>query len=204
MAFDLELDFDVIYMEYSVNDGQSWNLLGSPSDIKWYNSNNSSCDNCVGGQWTGEAEKANPNGGTNGMKRQYTKDLSAFGSASSTPRPSILFRYVFKSDEAVSEDGAIIDNFSIESTLSNKEVSFNGFKVYPNPVQNEIMISSFSASSDPLQVSLFDLQGRLIKKVNIPVSGTDYTIDVSAIPSGFYLIKITQGLLVNTTKIIKQ
>ena len=204
MAFDLELDYDVIYMEYSVNDGQSWNLLGSPSDIKWYNSNNASCANCVGGQWTGEAEIANPNGGTNGTKRQYTKDLSAFGSASASPRSGILFRYVFKSDQGVSEDGAIIDNFSVESALSSKEVSFIGFKVYPNPVQNEIMISTSSASADPLQVSLFDLQGRLIKKTAIPVSGTSHTIDVSAIPSGFYLIKITQGLLVNTTKVIKQ
>jgi hypothetical protein len=204
MAFDLELDYDVLYMEYSINGGQSWDLLGSPSDIKWYNSNNASCANCVGGQWTGEAETANPNGGTNGTKRQYTTDLSAFGSASASPRSSILFRYVFKSDEGVNEDGAIIDNFSIETALSNKEVSFTGFKIYPNPVRNEITISSSSASADPLQISLFDLQGRLIKKVSISVSGTNHTIDVSAIPSGFYLIKITQGLLVNTTKIIKQ
>ncbi len=207
MAFDLEQDFDVIYMQYSTDNGNSWDILGNTSDSNWYNSNNSSCANCVGSQWTGEAEKSNPRGGTNGTKRQYSKSLAQFGSGSSTPQSNIIFRYVFHSDEAAAEDGAIIDNFVVEGTLSNNnEAVFNRLSIYPNPADTQINISMISELNEPLKVSLFDLQGRLIKNVSFEtsISNINELIDISTIPSGFYILKIAQGTLIYNTKIVKK
>lgn len=207
MAFDLEIDFDVIYMQYSVDNGLTWSILGSNLDRNWYNSDNSSCANCVGAQWTGEAEKTDPNGGNFGTKKQYRQNLSQFGSASLTPQTNIIFRYVFRSDEFLNEDGAIIDNFVIEGrTLSNKENTFNKIAVYPNPVENLINVSLISESNDVIIISLFDSLGRLIKRKEFEtsVSDSNKNLDVSTIPPGVYFLKIEQGSLIYNSKIIKK
>lgn len=206
MAFDLEIDFDVIYMQYSLDNGLTWNVLGSNFDSNWYNSDNSSCANCVGGQWTGESEKIDPNGGTFGTKKQYRQNLSQFGSASLTPQTNIIFRYVFRSDEFLNEDGAIIDNFVIEGTLSNKENTFSKIAVYPNPVENLINVSLISESNDVIIISLFDSLGRLIKRKEFETTVAESTknLDVSIIPAGVYFLKISQGSLIYNSKIIKK
>ena len=58
MKFDLEQNWDVVYVQYSTNFGASWTVLGTMG-AGWYNSNRtqattgSDCYNCPGAQWTG-------------------------------------------------------------------------------------------------------------------------------------------------------
>ena len=57
MAYDLEQDFDVVYVEYSLDDGANWQLLGTTnSQPNWYTSDRTfassggtDCQNCPGG-----------------------------------------------------------------------------------------------------------------------------------------------------------
>jgi len=102
MAYDLEKDWDILYMEYST-DGTTWNVLGTGVTPTWYTNNRlpngTDCQNCIGGQWTGEAAGTHPNGGLNAVMRPYSYDLSAFGSAG-TSQSNMIFRFVFLSDEA--------------------------------------------------------------------------------------------------------
>ncbi len=108
MAFEIEQDFDLVYVQYSTDNGNNWNLLGSANDPNWYNSSRfggdgvaDDCQNCVGGQWTG----------TNTTMTEYSKDLSALSTES-----SIMFRFVFHSDPNTNAEGAIIDDFIIDGT----------------------------------------------------------------------------------------
>ncbi|MDT8347964.1 MAG: glycosyl hydrolase, partial [Flavobacteriaceae bacterium] len=59
MAYQIEDNWDVLYMMYSTDDGQTWSTLGSASDPNWYNSNlvgsQGQCPLCIGAQWTGSA-----------------------------------------------------------------------------------------------------------------------------------------------------
>jgi Secretion system C-terminal sorting domain/Thrombospondin type 3 repeat len=108
MAFAIEFDWDLVYVQYTLNQGSSWNLLGSSADPNWYNSsriagdglaNPENCYNCVGGQWTG----------TNTTMTEYSYDLVALASET-----NVIFRFVFHSDQSVNEEGVVIDDFVVD------------------------------------------------------------------------------------------
>jgi len=112
MAYDIEINYDVAYVEYSVDSGGSWSLLGRQNSLpNWYNSNRSSttngvdCQLCPGGQWTG----------SNAQFNEYAYDftLNALTETDLTQETDILFRFVFHSDEFVTEEGVIIDDFVV-------------------------------------------------------------------------------------------
>ena len=108
MAFDLEENWDLFYVEYSLNKGEVWNVLGSKEDPNWYNSNRTNissgtaddCINCPGAQWTGR----------NTTLMEYSYDLAPLANNS-----NVVFRFVFHSDAAENNEGVIIDDFKISA-----------------------------------------------------------------------------------------
>jgi hypothetical protein len=115
MAYDLENNWDVVYVEYTTNTGESWNLLGSiDSQPNWYTSDRTNlssgdaddCQNCPGGQWTG----------TNEVMTEYSYDFimnANLGEDDLRAENNIVFRIVFESDALVTEEGVILDDFII-------------------------------------------------------------------------------------------
>lgn len=128
MAFDLELNFDLLYVQYSTDQGGSWNLLGTVnSQPNWYNSdrtNDSSgpaddCQNCPGGQWTG----------TEAALTEYAYDFvanAALGETDLTGATNIQFRIVFHSDPFVTQEGAVIDDFGVEGFVDDLDDDNDG------------------------------------------------------------------------------
>ncbi|NAS14406.1 thrombospondin type 3 repeat-containing protein [Poritiphilus flavus] len=116
MAYDLEENWDVVYVEYSTDEGASWNVLGNVnSQPNWYTSDRTNatsgseddCQNCPGAQWTG----------TNATVTEYAYDFignAALGETDLTAEPNVLFRIVFHSDEFVNQEGIIIDDIVVE------------------------------------------------------------------------------------------
>jgi len=208
MAFDLETDWDLVYMEYSTNGGASWAALGTGVSANWYTSsrtpNGTDCFNCIGGQWTGEAASTHPAGGTNGQKRPYSFSLANFGNGGATPQSNIIFRFVFHSDEAVQEEGVIIDNFVIEGTLSTSENNFETFNVWPNPSNGNVNIQL--NTSDKVNVALFDIRGRNVFNKVYTSTGAMFNQEVNfnSLEKGIYLLnvesegkKATKKLIIN-------
>lgn len=118
MAYQLEQDFDIVYVEYSIDQGNSWRVLGTiDSQPNWYNSNRTNissgaaddCQNCPGAQWTG----TDP---ANATMTNYSYDFTANKVAGETDlrgESNIVFRIVFHSDPSVEEEGAILDDLVI-------------------------------------------------------------------------------------------
>jgi hypothetical protein len=114
MAFDLEENWDIIYVEYSVNEGKTWEVMGTSNDPNWYNSNRTNessgddddCQNCPGAQWTG----------TVGTINEYSYDLAEIAS-----KKNVMFRYVFHSDPFVNQEGVLIDDFIISEEGTNDD-----------------------------------------------------------------------------------
>ncbi len=197
MAYDLEADWDILYMEYSTDGGSTWGQLGTGATATWYSSNRlpngTDCFNCIGGQWTGEfAGTRAVGGGTHGTKRQYSYDLSGFGfgSRTSAPQTNMMFRFVFLSDESAAEEGAIIDNFVIEGTLSREENQFEQFAVYPNPSNGKFNI--VLSTTDKVNVQLFDMRGRSVFNKLYNSNGISFNqqIDLSSLSSGVYILNV--------------
>ena len=181
MAFDIELDWDVLYMEYTLNNGESWEILGSKDDPNWYNSDFIDPDRpiTVGKQWTGQDTEI----------KEYSYDLTAWNNEG-----NIMFRFVFASDWAENGEGATIDNFTIDATeilLSTENIVKNGFSIFPNPASSEFNIQR--ASFEDMDVSIYDVTGKLIfREKNI--TDNYYTIKLpEKVSKGIYFLKIVEG-----------
>ena len=179
MAYELEEDWDIVYVEYSIDSGDTWQVLGTANDPNWYNSDttageNNTCFNCPGAQWTGSRF----------AMQEYVHDLSAFGSET-----NIQFRIVFHSDPAVVEEGAIVDDFVVRGTLSTTEFNEDSFAVYPNPSNGIFHIKS--AYTNEFDLMVVDISGKQIfNRRKVAIVSDSYQLDLRDFASGVYFLQI--------------
>ena len=212
MAFDIEIDFDVLYMEYSTDNGTTWFVLGNASDTDWYNSStptNGSCVNCIGKQWTGEAGNASTHsdGGINGAMHNYQHSLSAFD-ATGSAATNIIFRFKYQSDAGFANEGAIVDNFVIQgdpSTLTTVSNEFKNLGVYPNPTNDLITIQSTDVLENA-SIVIYDITGRqLNQNVRLnTITANSLTVDFSSFANGTYFLTVKTNENQSTRQIIKK
>ncbi|MGF1556245.1 T9SS-dependent M36 family metallopeptidase [Paucihalobacter sp.] len=88
------------------------------------------------------------------------------------------------------------------NSLSTDDFIRNSFKIYPNPTENFINISSSSYYGEAA-LSIYDINGRLIQNLNINLD-LDVQIDVTRLNSGWYFISIVGEGFNITEKIIKR
>ena len=195
MKYHLELNWDIIYVEYSTNLGQTWSLLGSQG-TNWYNSDRTNassgtandCQNCPGGQWTG----------TNTTLTTYSHPLTALIGQS-----SVLFRIVFHSDESVNQRGINIDDFVVTGVLSSENFEWRNIAVYPNPSNGIFNISL--GDIEPTSIEVYDVSGKIIAiKKNIKPNNFQTTIDLSTAAQGIYFVKIIDNQNQIVKRIIKK
>lgn len=128
MAYDLELNFDIVYAEYSIDGGSNWDILGSiNSEPNWYSSDRTNalseeaddCQNCPGAQWTGIS--------TEMTAYAYDFNLNAAnGEQNLTGETNVLFRIVFQSDPSVTQEGVIIDDFVVDGSPDDDDDDNDG------------------------------------------------------------------------------
>jgi len=128
MAYDLEVNFDIVYVEYSTDGGDTWNLLGSvDSQPNWYTSNRTNassgaeddCQNCPGAQWTG----------TDDEMKEYAYDFAlnaSLGETDLTAEANIVFRLVFHSDPAVTQEGVVVDDLGVSGLIDDEDDDDDG------------------------------------------------------------------------------
>ncbi|MFH4964710.1 T9SS type A sorting domain-containing protein [Gaetbulibacter sp. M235] len=183
MAYDLEENWDVIYVQYSTDSGLNWNILGSATDLNWYNSDRTNassgasndCFNCPGAQWTG----------SNTTIQQYSYNLAPLNSET-----NIIFRFVFQSDEYENREGVIIDDLVVEgSTLATKDFDKTDIAIYPNPSKNIFNIKTKTLFNFDFNVT--DITGKVVLKTkNINVKHNLYQLDMSEFSAGIYFLNI--------------
>ena len=190
MAHDLEENWDILYLQYTTDNGAHWYRLGEMAS-NWYNSDRTpettgnDCNNCIGGQWTG----------TNTTLTEYSYSLYPF-----LGFPNVIFRFVFHSDGNVTGAGVIVDDFLISGTnLATTNFELDKLAIYPNPSNGIFNISAGNISID--SVDLFDMTG---KKIDFKTNKEQTVIDLSAVSDGVYFVKITSNNQSTTKKIIKK
>jgi hypothetical protein len=86
-----------------------------------------------------------------------------------------------------------------EGTAAIPNNTIEGFATYPNPVTNkEFTISSRSTSVK--EVAIFNVIGKKVLVTNF--SGTNATINVSAISAGIYILKVMEAGKIATKKLV--
>ena len=76
------------------------------------------------------------------------------------------------------------------------------FSVYPNPSTGEIQLTSSLSFGQEAQVQIFSLEGKLLRKGDLPLGAKEHTLDLSDLGAGFYLISLQTGGKIASKKIV--
>ena len=103
-------------------------------------------------------------------------------------------------------DGEVEDYTIIveDATASIDDISFEGFNLYPNPTKGEFKLNLTLVNTDKVSVQLYDIRGRLIDEKNYynTVANFSESILFKEASSGLYLLKVINGALQTTRKLI--
>jgi hypothetical protein len=109
------------------------------------------------------------------------------------------------SGQGVSLTGGVQQPFEISVVSGLKDPRFEqmALTVFPNPVQQKLVLSYHEVIAGTLSYSLYNLQGELIVNGKVQQSNTEIIVD--HLPSSTYLLRITEGNReVKTFRIIKK
>lgn len=76
-------------------------------------------------------------------------------------------------------------------------------KVYPNPFVSDLSFEFSQSISDEIQVSLYDLSGKLVKNIYKKPENNILNVDFNNILDGHYIVVLNVGAYKFSTKIIK-
>jgi hypothetical protein len=90
-----------------------------------------------------------------------------------------------------------------EKVLGVGEMSRGGFHVYPNPTTDFVIVSIPAEITGNLTATVMNLMGVVVKTEEYAHTDATMKIDFSSLPSGIYLLKLSDNTVVKTVKIIK-
>ncbi len=128
-----------------------------------------------------------------------TNDTQLESSTTFTVETSGVYYLGFNAYSITDRAQIYVDNISVDVSLSNPDFDTTSFKAYPNPVKN---ILNLSYDKNITDVAVFNLIGQQV--IAKTINDDKGQIDMSALPSGTYLVKVTADNAVKTIKIIKQ
>lgn len=91
----------------------------------------------------------------------------------------------------------VVSRSSNDLTLATTQNEIEGLKVYPNPVSNGVLHVESNLNTERT-ISLFDVLGKQV----LSTTTSNNTINVTALNSGVYIVKITEGGNTATRKVV--
>lgn len=132
-------------------------------------------------------------------------------SGTSTPAPISLAQgdggkllLVFTSDDAVQGEGWTATVEGVYQGITNYTTN-NDVRLYPNPASDHVLVTIPELSNTNTIVSYYDLTGRVVYQAPVQFSnGGNAHVNVAALNSGIYIMKIESAKTTFSTKLIKK
>ena len=75
--------------------------------------------------------------------------------------------------------------------------------IYPNPAKDRLNIT-LTGNSIPMDLEIYDIRGRLIRKINLKPNQTQIEIDLIGMSNGVYNLRaVSKGVIINKKVIIQ-
>ncbi|MEO5569506.1 MAG: T9SS type A sorting domain-containing protein [Bacteroidia bacterium] len=119
-----------------------------------------------------------------------------------TTNNNVLIKFIHTNDY---ENGMYVDDINIDnSTGVNEIINDEQFSVYPNPANSNVQIYFTETSKSKINLLLIDALGKIIKSEAFETaSGGILSMNVSAVASGVYILRINKnGNVINKKLII--
>lgn len=103
---------------------------------------------------------------------------------------------------------AFIDNLKVNDRLTSSKITLspkNHFKIYPNPVNDESVVSFIQETSGKVKLSLFDIHGRKISTIlnkELPQGHQSIPIRNYIQGNGVYFCQLSTNTGISTIKLI--
>lgn len=95
--------------------------------------------------------------------------------------------------------GSVFPIGSFTTTLSTNDFNIKSFSVYPNPTKTgSVNVISSQSNNENIKVAVYDVLGKQV----INTKMTSEKLNVSALNTGVYIMKITQGKATTTKKLV--
>lgn len=107
--------------------------------------------------------------------------------------------YIFTPAENLNGTGRFYLRFS-NSALSVSDHLFDGVSIYTNPNNKTVNIAGQLAEGT--SAYLYDIQGRLVNSKALESNSTLHSIDANNLHTGVYIVKLVNGTILKTEKVI--
>ncbi|HET6557795.1 MAG TPA: T9SS type A sorting domain-containing protein [Prolixibacteraceae bacterium] len=81
----------------------------------------------------------------------------------------------------------------------------NGLALFPNPVDNELTVKTQSESGESIEIRIIDVKGNMIyTQTSRTLPGNNHIkMQLSHLPKGLYVCRVTKGKKADTSKFLK-
>ena len=122
----------------------------------------------------------------------FTLLFFSFGFSQQQDNQRFLFTYDSAGNQITSIRTVNINtsNRAGENHVYDKFFSHDNFSYYPNPTKEMLFLKWENINDMPIKLSLFDLNGKLIRNLEILQSEMEMTISFADLPVGAYIIEM--------------
>jgi subtilisin-like proprotein convertase family protein len=131
--------------------------------------------------------------------------LSAFNGQNSTGNWTLRVEDLFNGDGGVLNSWSLNVCTILSAALSTENFEFKDFSLYPNPNKGNFTLKFNSASSNNININVFDMRGRNVFEKSYSNTGSfNQDINLDKVQAGVYLVSISDGDVKTVKRIVVQ
>jgi hypothetical protein len=109
---------------------------------------------------------------------------------------------LFSSPTIIENSNSVSNTCTLSTTIDEETLGEEAVFVYPNPAKVFINVEFSGLSDENISIEIIDVFGKVVQKENRKNENEMFSLNISSLAAGYYLLKISSGYSVIQKKII--
>ena len=109
---------------------------------------------------------------------------------------------LFSSPTIIENSNSVSNTCTLSTTIDEETLGEEAVFVYPNPAKEFINVEFSGLSDENISIEIIDVFGKVVQKENRKNENEMFSLNISSLAAGYYLLKISSGYSVIQKKII--